>query len=168
MHKPRFKVPFKNPYLLDTQNESGSLSSMTERDIILSYGLFYHATAVTNWANISVDGLKPTAAGYELTGCKGRPLICLSIPKMKHKWVSAIADKYDGMDIAILEIPAEVIANRSFALDKTSAELKFQSQRLGTDDFKMLLDAVGDFVCFDPIPARMICLCETCASKRSS
>lgn len=140
---------------------------MTEREIVLSYRLLYHSTSAKLWPTIQSMGLQPTSAGYELTGCKGRPLICLSIPEKKHKWVSTLADKFDGDDIVILEIPAGVVAERDFALDETNTELRMLRERLQSPDFKTLLDAVGDLVCFNSIPASSIRLSETRSPNRS-
>ena len=141
---------------------------MNGQEIILSYGFFYHATAAKNWPSIRASGLQPTAEGYQLTGCKGRPLLFLSIPAQKCKWVSTLTDKFDGADMIILEIPAHVVAETQFALDTTSSELKIRMEGMDAPDFKALLDTVGDLVCFDQIPANAIRLCETVPSKHSS
>jgi hypothetical protein len=136
------------------------------RPILASYGLLFHVTSDERWAQIQNEGFDPAIALelnghlYDGTPFAGKGFVCFSIPRhlnhvcrMFDDGMGAIADKI------LLQIPAGVIAQRQFDLDRTKQEILLEigeEAEPDADTFRSILETHGYVACFDAIPAHAV------------
>jgi len=115
------------------------------KELILSYGEFYHVTSRTLWDEcISTTGLDP-AKGAECCAGRCEPATFLCTREKLDKSISMIGSKYDDQEeLVIVRILASDLIGKHLIGDIT--------YQRGIQDLETSLNETGNMGCLDLIP----------------
>ncbi len=137
------------------------------RSILASLGELYHVTLAERWEHVRIRGFDPAESHringglYSIGAFAGRGFNCFVTRPQLHRVFQMFDDGMGGGvgDRVILRVPARVIAERTFDLDRTQETIGLALRGIDVPDpmlFQSLLDEVGYVVCFDPVPPECI------------